>query len=134
VSENSTAESKACPGWIRGFLSADDSYCRRVTKSRTLRASVDLFPGYCALVMATGIISIACFFLEMKTLAIVLLAVNIVAFAQLSVVASYPSLLHLSRALGLVIFFLLDSYTRCLLESGTLSPNLATEDADCSKL
>ena len=48
-----------------------------------LRAAADLFPGYFALVMATGIISIGCYLLEMKTLAIVLLAVNIIAFAVL---------------------------------------------------
>jgi tellurite resistance protein TehA-like permease len=48
-----------------------------------LQAAADLFPGYFALVMATGIISIACYLLEMKTLAIVLLVVNIVAYAFL---------------------------------------------------
>lgn len=49
-----------------------------------LQAAADLFPGYFALVMATGIISIACYLLEMKTLAVVLLVVNIVAYALLS--------------------------------------------------
>jgi tellurite resistance protein TehA-like permease len=48
-----------------------------------LQAVADLFPGYFALVMATGIISIACYFLEMKTLAVVLLVVNIVAYTVL---------------------------------------------------
>ena len=48
-----------------------------------LQAAADLFPGYFALVMATGIISIACYFLEMNTLAIALLVVNIVAYAVL---------------------------------------------------
>ena len=48
-----------------------------------LRASADLFPGYFALVMATGIVSIACFLLEMRTLAVVLLVINIVAFILL---------------------------------------------------
>lgn len=48
-----------------------------------LRAAADLFPGYFALVMATGIISIACYLLEMKTLAVVLLIVNIVAYGFL---------------------------------------------------
>ena len=43
----------------------------------------DLFPGYFALVMATGIISIACYFLEMKTLAVVLLVINILAYGVL---------------------------------------------------
>ena len=48
-----------------------------------LRTAADLFPGYFALVMATGIISIACFLLEMKTIALVLLAVNVVAYVIL---------------------------------------------------
>ena len=48
-----------------------------------LRAAADLFPGYFALVMATGIISIACFFLEMKTLSLVLLVINVVAYIVL---------------------------------------------------
>lgn len=48
-----------------------------------LRTAADLFPGYFALVMATGIISIACFLLEMKTIALVLLAINVVAYAIL---------------------------------------------------
>jgi tellurite resistance protein TehA-like permease len=48
-----------------------------------LRAAADLFPGYFALVMATGIISIACFLLEMKTIAIALLVINVVAYVVL---------------------------------------------------
>lgn len=48
-----------------------------------LQAVADLFPGYFALVMATGIISIACYLLEMQTIAVVLLVVNIVAYALL---------------------------------------------------
>jgi tellurite resistance protein TehA-like permease len=44
------------------------------------RAVADLFPGYFALVMATGIISIACFLLEMRTISFVLLAINVVAY------------------------------------------------------
>ena len=45
-----------------------------------LRAGLaDFFPGYFALVMATGIISIAAFLLEMKPLARLLLALNVAA-------------------------------------------------------
>lgn len=62
-----------------------------------LRAAADLFPGYFALVMATGIISIACFFLEMKTLAVVLLVVNIIAFAVLWLLLLMRLLLFFSR-------------------------------------
>jgi tellurite resistance protein TehA-like permease len=47
------------------------------------RAVADLFPGYFALVMATGIISIACFLLQMTTLSFVLLVINIVAYIVL---------------------------------------------------
>src|SRR6185436_9514892 len=47
------------------------------------RAVANLFPGYFALVMATGIISIACFLLQMTTISFVLLVINIVAYAVL---------------------------------------------------
>src|SRR5438045_2243495 len=62
-----------------------------------LRASADLFPGYFALVMATGIISIACYLLVMKTLAIVLLVVNIIAFALLWLLLLIRLLLFFDR-------------------------------------
>ena len=62
-----------------------------------LRASADLFPGYFALVMATGIISIACYLLEMKTLAVVLLVVNIIAFALLWLLLLIRLLLFFDR-------------------------------------
>ena len=48
-----------------------------------LQGIADLFPGYFALVMATGIISIACFLLEMKTISIVLLIINVIAYVVL---------------------------------------------------
>lgn len=47
------------------------------------RAAADLFPGYFALVMATGIISIAAFLLGMNATAIVLLVINLVAYVIL---------------------------------------------------
>ena len=43
-------------------------------------AAANLFPGYFALVMATGIISIAAFQLKMKPVAWVLLAINLIAY------------------------------------------------------
>jgi tellurite resistance protein TehA-like permease len=49
------------------------------------RAAADLFPGYFALVMATGIISIACFLLAMRTISLVLLAINVAAYFVLCV-------------------------------------------------
>jgi tellurite resistance protein TehA-like permease len=48
-----------------------------------MSAIADLFPGYFALVMATGITSIAAFFLEMPSIAWALLYVNIAAFVLL---------------------------------------------------
>lgn len=62
-----------------------------------LRAAADLFPGYFALVMATGIISIACNLLEMRTLAVALVVVNIVAFALLWLLLSLRLLLFFNR-------------------------------------
>jgi tellurite resistance protein TehA-like permease len=53
------------------------------SKNVVLSAAADLFPGYFALVMATGIVSIACFLLEMKTIAVVLLVVNLIAYVVL---------------------------------------------------
>lgn len=46
-------------------------------------AAANLFPGYFALVMATGIISIAAFQLGMKPVAWGLLAINVIAYAIL---------------------------------------------------
>lgn len=64
--------------------------------NRIMQAVADLFPGYFALVMATGIISTATFLLEMKWLAWVLLVINLIAYAVLSmlliirVIGFYP--------------------------------------------
>ncbi|HET8782956.1 MAG TPA: tellurite resistance/C4-dicarboxylate transporter family protein, partial [Pyrinomonadaceae bacterium] len=51
-----------------------------VQRNPLSRAVADLFPGYFALVMATGIISIACFLLEMPRISLALLAINVVAY------------------------------------------------------
>ena len=48
-----------------------------------LRAAADLFPGYFALVMATGIISIAAQLLDMRPIALALLVVNVIAYSFL---------------------------------------------------
>src|ERR1043165_204659 len=47
------------------------------------RAAAGLFPGYFSLVMATGIVSIAAYLLELKALAWALLFVNVAAYAIL---------------------------------------------------
>ena len=62
-----------------------------------LRAAADLFPGYFALVMATGIISIACFLLAMHTIAFVLLVVDVIAYIVLCVLLLLRLLLFLPR-------------------------------------
>lgn len=48
-------------------------------------AIANLFPGYFALVMATGIVSIAAHLLELKFVALGLLVINIIAYAVLCV-------------------------------------------------
>jgi len=52
---------------------------------RLTTAIADLFPGYFALVMATGIVSIAAFLLGMAPIAYGLLYVNVAAYAVLCV-------------------------------------------------
>ena len=60
-------------------------------------AVAGLFPGYFALVMATGIISIACFLLQMTTLSFVLLLINIAAYVVLGVLLLLRLVFFLSR-------------------------------------
>jgi tellurite resistance protein TehA-like permease len=61
------------------------------------RAAANLFPGYFALVMATGIISVACFLLGMRTLALVLLVVDVVAYLILCLLLLSRLLFFFSR-------------------------------------
>ena len=61
------------------------------------RAAADLFPGYFALVMATGIISVACFLLEMKTISLVLLAITLIAYVVLWVLLLLRLLFYFPR-------------------------------------
>jgi len=61
------------------------------------RAAADLFPGYFALVMATGIISIACFLLGMKTISLVLLIINVIAYVVLCLLLLARLLFFFSR-------------------------------------
>jgi tellurite resistance protein TehA-like permease len=48
-----------------------------------LEGASSLFPGYFALVMATGVVSIACHFMGMRTIALALVAINWVAWPAL---------------------------------------------------
>ncbi|HSD45350.1 MAG TPA: hypothetical protein VLB87_01960, partial [Pyrinomonadaceae bacterium] len=52
-------------------------------RNALLQAAANLFPGYFALVMATGIISIAAHLLAMRTVALALLVINVVAYVVL---------------------------------------------------
>ena len=62
-----------------------------------VRAAADLFPGYFALVMATGIISIAAHLLEMRTVALVLLVLNVIAYVVLWLLLLLRLVLFFSR-------------------------------------
>lgn len=57
---------------------------QKTKNGKISEAAANLFPGYFALVMATGIISIAAFQMEMKAVAWVLLAINLLAYLVLS--------------------------------------------------
>jgi tellurite resistance protein TehA-like permease len=61
------------------------------------RAAADLFPGYFALVMATGIISIACFLLGMQMISLVLLVIDVVAYIVLGLLLLLRLLFFFSR-------------------------------------
>ena len=55
----------------------------QMSNSSISRVAANLFPGYFALVMATGIISIAAHLLGMKPVAWTLLVVNLIAYTVL---------------------------------------------------
>lgn len=63
-------------------------------------AIANLFPGYFALVMATGIVSVAAFLLGMETIARVLLVVNVIAYAVLSLMLVARIVLFSPRVLA----------------------------------
>ena len=66
-------------------------------KNALLQAAADLFPGYFALVMATGIISIAAYLLEMNIVALTLLVLNILAYVVLWLLLLLRLILFFSR-------------------------------------
>ncbi|MCC6608039.1 MAG: tellurite resistance/C4-dicarboxylate transporter family protein [Anaerolineae bacterium] len=59
--------------------------------------AADLFPGYFSLVMATGIVSIAAFLLEMVLIAQALLVVNVIAYAILSLLMLWRLFVYFPR-------------------------------------
>src|SRR5262249_46059146 len=62
-----------------------------------LRAVADLYPGYFALVMATGIISIAAYLLGMVNVAVGLLVINVIAYIILSLLLIFRLLKFFAR-------------------------------------
>lgn len=66
-------------------------------RSSLLQAAANLFPGYFALVMATGIISIAAHLLEMRTVALALLVINVIAYVVLWLLLFLRLVLFFSR-------------------------------------
>lgn len=66
-------------------------------RSALLQAAADLFPGYFALVMATGIISIAAHLLEMRTVALALLVINVITYVVLWLLLLTRLILFFSR-------------------------------------
>lgn len=56
---------------------------KKTESGKIAGAAANLFPGYFALVMATGIISISTYLLEMRWLAWAMLAINLVAYVIL---------------------------------------------------
>ena len=64
------------------------------------RASAELFPGYFALVMATGIVSLAAHALHMPRIAWALLALNLVAYAVLGVLLLVRVVAYSGRVLA----------------------------------
>jgi tellurite resistance protein TehA-like permease len=63
--------------------SSDGRGSERVASNVITTAARDLFPGYFAMVMATGAASVAAHLLGMRAVAALLLAVNVAAFATL---------------------------------------------------
>jgi len=71
------------------------------TVGRRLAEAVEhLFPGYFALVMATGIVSIAAHALQMPRIAWALLAINILAYAVLTVMLAIRLAAYFPRVLA----------------------------------
>jgi tellurite resistance protein TehA-like permease len=70
------------------------------TAGKPLAAAVEhLFPGYFALVMATGIVSIAAHVLHMPRIASALLAFNLIAYAVLTVMLAIRLVAYFPRVL-----------------------------------
>jgi len=71
-----------------------------VNENKLMGAIANLFPGYFALVMATGITSIAAHFLEMRPVSVALLYLNAAAFAILLIMLLIRLVRFFPRALA----------------------------------
>ncbi len=69
-------------------------------RGRLAAGIAGLFPGYFALVMATGIVSIACQVLSWGPIARALFGVNLIAFAVLTLLTAARLVLHPRRVIG----------------------------------
>jgi len=75
-------------------------------RNLVMRAAAGLFPGYFALVMATGIISIAAQLLQMRTIALGLLIVNVIAYVSLWILLLLRLIFFFSRVRDDIIDYL----------------------------
>jgi len=66
---------------------------------RLAGAVAGLFPGYFAVVMATGIVSIAAHVLQMPRIALALLAINVCTYVVLTVMFAIRLLVYFPRVL-----------------------------------
>ena len=73
---------------------------REVPPGRLAAAAAGLFPGYFALVMATGIVSVAAHLLAMEWIAYSLLAVNLVAYVVLWLLTLWRLVAYFPRVLA----------------------------------
>lgn len=64
----------------------------RLLAATVVEGAASLFPGYFALVMATGVVSIACQFMGLRPVAVTLVAVNWLAYATLWALTSLRAL------------------------------------------
>jgi len=81
-------------------IDAGPGASREVPPGRLAAAAAGLFPGYFALVMATGIVSVAAHLLAMEWIAYSLLAVNLVAYVVLWLLTLWRLVAYFPRVLA----------------------------------
>ncbi|HVT61116.1 MAG TPA: tellurite resistance/C4-dicarboxylate transporter family protein [Thermoanaerobaculia bacterium] len=73
---------------------------KTLLRGRLSAAIAGLFPGYFALVMATGIVSISCHLMALPSIARALLAINLAAYAALALLTLARAVLYPRRMLS----------------------------------